>query len=293
MKAFTNKQLLALHYVYPLRLNRFNQLLNEVTSLKDLEYLPANKLQEILRISLDKSHKILTNYRRMLNYNLQDAYTHEGIHVIPFTESLYPKQLFDLIDPPVVLYAKGDISLLQSNKVAIIGSRKATDYSARALQSIVPPLVEKGIVIVSGLARGADTMAHKAAIRYGGKTIGVLGHGFFHLYPKENKSLAEEMAKHHLLITEFPPYIGPERWNFPLRNRIISGISRAIVVTEAALKSGTLITTDHALEHGKDVFVVPGPIDSKESLGTNSLLREGAIPIWNGEQILNELKLLF
>lgn len=293
MKVFTNKQLLALHYVYPLRLNRFNQLLNEVTSLKDLEYLPANKLQEILRISLDKSHKILTNYRRMLNYNLQDAYTHEGIHVIPFTESLYPKQLFDLIDPPVVLYAKGDISLLQSNKVAIIGSRKATDYSARALQSIVPPLVEKGIVIVSGLARGADTMAHKAAIRYGGKTIGVLGHGFFHLYPKENKSLAEEMAKHHLLITEFPPYIGPERWNFPLRNRIISGISRAIVVTEAALKSGTLITTDHALEHGKDVFVVPGPIDSKESLGTNSLLREGAIPIWNGEQILNELKLLF
>lgn len=293
MKTFTNKQLLALHYVYPLRLNRFNQLLNEVTSLKDLEYLPANKLQEILRISLDKSHKILTNYRRMLNYNLQDAYTHEGIHVIPFTESLYPKQLFDLIDPPVVLYAKGDISLLQSNKVAIIGSRKATDYSARALQSIVPPLVEKGIVIVSGLARGADTMAHKAAIRYGGKTIGVLGHGFFHLYPKENKSLAEEMAKHHLLITEFPPYIGPERWNFPLRNRIISGISRAIVVTEAALKSGTLITTDHALEHGKDVFVVPGPIDSKESLGTNSLLREGAIPIWNGEQILNELKLLF
>ncbi len=293
MKAFTNKQLLALHYVYPLRLNRFNQLLNEVTSLKDLEYLPANKLQEILRISLDKSHKILTNYRRMLNYNLQDAYTHEGIHVIPFTESLYPKQLFDLIDPPVVLYAKGDISLLQSNKVAIIGSRKATDYSARALQSIVPPLVEKGIVIVSGLARGADTMAHKAAIRYGGKTIGVLGHGFFHLYPKENKSLAEEMAKHHLLITEFPPYIGPERWNFHLRNRIISGISRAIVVTEAALKSGTLITTDHALEHGKDVFVVPGPIDSKESLGTNSLLREGAIPIWNGEQILNELKLLF
>lgn len=293
MKAFINKQLLALHYVYPLRLNRFNQLLNEVTSLKDLEYLPANKLQEILRISLDKSHKILTNYRRMLNYNLQDAYTHEGIHVIPFTESLYPKQLFDLIDPPVVLYAKGDISLLQSNKVAIIGSRKATDYSARALQSIVPPLVEKGIVIVSGLARGADTMAHKAAIRYGGKTIGVLGHGFFHLYPKENKSLAEEMAKHHLLITEFPPYIGPERWNFPLRNRIISGISRAIVVTEAALKSGTLITTDHALEHGKDVFVVPGPIDSKESLGTNSLLREGAIPIWNGEQILNELKLLF
>lgn len=292
MNQFTLRELLALHYVFPLPLSKFSKLMNEI-KLHELDMISATKLAVILQISPEKSSKVLTSYKRMLNYPLIDAYTQEGIKVIPFTDSHYPKQLFDLIDAPVVLYAKGDVTLLQSKKVAIIGSRKATDYTIRALKSIVPPLVEKNIVIVSGLAKGADTMAHQAAIQFGGKTIGVLGHGLLHIYPKENRKLAEQMAKHHLLLTEFPPYVGPKRWNFPLRNRIISGISDAIVVTEAALKSGTLITTDHALEHGKDIFVVPGPIDSEQSMGTNGLLREGAIPIWNGEQIVDELNLLF
>jgi len=291
--SFSLNELLALHYVYPLPLNKFNKLLKEIPSLRDLHVLSPAKLETILQISAENAEKIITNYKRLLKNNLCAAYNQEGIHVIPFTDSNYPRSLFSLVDPPTVLYAKGDVSLLKKRKIAIIGSRMATGYTWKALEAIVPPLIENDFLIVSGLAKGADAMAHHAAIRYGGKTIGILGNGFFHIYPKENELLAREMEKNHLLITEFPPYAGPRKWHFPLRNRIISGISEAIVVTEAARKSGTLITTDHALEHGKEIFVVPGPIDSKLSEGTNQLLKEGAIPVWSGHQILDELNLFF
>ena len=193
-----------------------------------------------------------------------------------------------------MLYAKGDVTLFRKpKKIAVIGSRKATNYSVEAMQLLLPPLIKEDYVIVSGLAKGADSLAHKGTIYYGGKTIGVLGHGFFHLYPKENKQLAEEMAQHQLLITEYPPYVSVQKWHFPMRNRIISGMSDALIVTEAALKSGTLITTEHALDHGKDVFVVPGPINAELSKGTNKLLEDGAIPVWNGYQILDELQIVF
>jgi len=187
---------------------------------------------------------------------------------------------------------KGQYSLLTNKKqIAIIGSRKATAYSKRALDLIVPSLVQSGYTVVSGLAKGADTMAHRATIDMGGHTIAVLGHGFNYLYPRENQILAKEMANQQLLITEYPPYMKPEKWHFPMRNRIISGLAQALVVTEAALKSGTLITTELALEQGKDVFVVPGPIDATQSKGTNQLLVDGAIPVMNGHQIVESLDL--
>ena len=134
-------------------------------------------------------------------------------------------------------------------------------------------------------------MAHEAAIAYGGKTIAVLGHGLFHLYPKENKFLANEISKNHLLITEYPPYVTPERWTFPMRNRIISGLSNAVVVTEAANKSGTMSTVEHALDNGKDIYAVPGPVTSRLSDGPNKLIDEGAQPLWNWYQIVESLVL--
>lgn len=288
----TFHELIALHYVYPLTLNKLQKLLEISHSIKNIKNLSSSEFSKILSISTKSAENILLNYHRMLKNNLLDAYTSANINVIPFNNEYYPTKLMECIDPPTILYAKGDISILKNpKKIAIIGSRKATNYSEMAMDLIVPPLVENNFVIVSGLAKGADSLAHNAAIKYGGKTIGVLGHGLFHLYPKENKKLADEMEGNHLLLTEYPPYVGVQKWHFPMRNRIISGISNAIVVTEAALKSGSLITTEHALEHGKDVFVVPGPINSEQSKGTNSLLREGAIPIWSGHQIIEELKL--
>ena len=285
-------QLLALHYVYPLTLKAYKRLIQSIDSLENLSTTSPTRLANILQISLNKSENILREYVKMLEVNLLEAYSSQSIVPISFKNKWYPKELFELIDPPTVFYAKGDVSLLtRTNKIAVIGARNATNYSSMALDFIIPPLVEKDYVIVSGLAKGADSIAHSATIRYGGKTIGVLGSGFFHIYPKENRSLALEMEKSHLLITEYPPYVEPRKWQFPMRNRIISGISEAVIVTEAALSSGTLITTDHALDHGKDIFVVPGPINSELSKGTNLLLKEGAIPIWNGYQIIEERKM--
>ncbi|WP_408063435.1 DNA-processing protein DprA [Ureibacillus sp. GCM10028918] len=286
------QEILSFHYVYPLTLNKFQLLMKSIESTRNLVETSPAKLAKILSISTINADNILLKYKQVLKINLMDVYNSSSVRAIPFNSKFYPESLLDLIDPPTVLYAKGDISLLQEpRKIAIIGSRKATNYSSLALEYIVPPLVEQNVVIVSGLAKGADSLAHRATIQYGGKTIAVLGHGFSHLYPRENKELASEIEGNHLLLSEYPPYVGVQKWQFPMRNRIISGISNAIVVTEASLKSGTLITTEHALEHGKDIFVVPGPILKEQSKGTNSLLREGAIPIWDGYQIIEELKL--
>lgn len=285
-------ELLALHYVYPLTLNRLQKLLSPINLLKQLEWASPIDLSTALQISLESSGKILQSYREVLQRPLEEAYHNEQILPIPYTHDAYPKSLFHLLDPPSVLYVKGNNHLLMNSKrIAVIGSRKATDYSTAAMRFILPPLIEQNYTIVSGLARGADTLAHEMAISLGGHTIGVLGYGFHHIYPKENKNLAYKMATEHLLVSEYPPYAKPEKWHFPMRNRIISGLSQALVVTEAALRSGTLITTEHALDHGKDVFVVPGPITSEQSQGTNKLLLEGAIPATNGYQIVEYLQL--
>lgn len=284
------RRLLALHYVFPVPLNRLNSLYEIDPNLEKLYVYKAFELAHILNISMSKASQLKDSLYRNADTPYEALYERNAITPIPFTNPLYPDQLHELIDPPVVLYAKGDHTLLAKQfKVAIIGARKATVYSQEAMSLIVPPLVENGAIIVSGLAKGADTMAHLAALKYGGKTIAVLGHGLFHLYPKENHALAERIAQNHLLITEYPPYVNPERWTFPMRNRIISGLSDAVVVTESADKSGTMSTVEHALEHGKDIYAVPGPITSLLSAGPNRLIDEGARPVWNGFQIVESL----
>lgn len=284
------RRLLALHYVFPVPLNRLNRLYEIDPNLEKLYVYKAVELAHILNISVSKAIQLKDSLDRNADTPYEALYERNAITPIPFTNPLYPDQLHVLIDPPAVLYAKGDHTLLAKQfKVAIIGARKATVYSQEVMSLIVPPLVENGAIIVSGLATGADTMAHIAALKYGGKTIAVLGHGFFHLYPKENRALAERIALNHLLITEYPPYVSPERWTFPMRNRIISGLSDAVVVTESADKSGTMSTVEHALDHGKDIYAVPGPVTSLLSAGPNRLIDEGARPVWNGFQIVESL----
>ncbi|MFJ7933127.1 DNA-processing protein DprA [Sporosarcina sp. NPDC096371] len=286
----TEKRLLALHYVFPVPLNRLNRLYEKDPNLEKLYTYRAKELVDLLNISLAKAIQLKENLQQNIMTPYDKLYERHAITPIPFSNPYYPDKLRVLIDPPAVLYTKGDQRLLiEPIKIAIIGSRKATAYSERAMSLIVPPLVQNEIVIVSGLAKGADTIAHKSAIEFGGKTIAVLGHGLFHLYPKENQGLAKEMAKNQLLLTEYPPYVKPERWTFPMRNRIISGLSDAVVITESADKSGTMSTVEHALDHGKDIFAVPGPITSELSAGPNKLLDEGAKPVWNGFQIVETL----
>lgn len=272
-------ELLKLHYAWPAPYPRLARLIEN-------NYTP----EYMLNSSFPHRENLNTKLALLSPLPLLELLLEKGIIPIPFTHPDYPDDLKQLIDPPAVLYTKGDISLLKkSKKIAIIGSRKAGNYSIFAMDMIIPPLVQNNWIIVSGLAKGADTMAHQAALKYGGQTVGVLGHGFFHLYPKENAELAKEIAKEHLLVTEYPPYHPPAKWTFPMRNRIISGLTSKIVITESAVKSGTMSTIEHALDHGKEVFAVPGPIDSLLSLGPNKLLDEGARPIWNGFQIIEPL----
>lgn len=283
------KRLLALHYVYPKSLQKLLPLFADDPDLTRLEKKSPNELMWLLNIKLEQAINLKTSYRKSLTYPLHETYAKYKILPISYQHPLYPESLLELIDPPAVLYAKGDPTLLKnSQRIAIIGSRKATMYTQKALQKIVPPLVEKGYVIVSGLAKGADAMAHQKTIDLGGHTIAVTGSGFLHPYPKENAGLNHIIEESHLVLTEYPPYVKPEKWNFPMRNRIISGLSKGIIVTEAQIKSGTLSTIEHALDHGKDIFAVPGNIDSLLSEGPHKLIVEGAKPVWNGWQVLEE-----
>ncbi|MEK4385112.1 DNA-processing protein DprA [Solibacillus sp. FSL W7-1464] len=288
----TNEQLLKLHYILPLSWEKVRNLMKITDDFDDIPHISPKFLATQLNINQEKSSQLINHYKELIPRSMAIYYDQHNIKAISYTNPLYPERLKQLYDAPAVIYAKGDVQLLSRKKmIAVIGSRAATGYSENILKSILPPLIREQFVIVSGLAKGADRLAHEATIRYGGKTIGVLGHGFFHSYPPQNKELNAYMGKEHLLVTEYPPYVSVQKWHFPARNRIISGLSEALVVTEAALKSGTLITTELALEQGKDVFAVPGNIFSEQSRGTNKLIKEGAIPVWDGFQILEEIQL--
>lgn len=279
----------ALHYVYPKPLNRILRLMEGDPELGRLRNRPLNEWSVLLGISMTQAASLKKAYTDSLHIPFDELYKKHKITPISYFHSHYPESLLDLIDPPAILYAKGDASLLLAPfKIAIIGSRKATGYSRAAIKTLLPPLIAKKTVIVSGLAVGADAMAHQAVIDNGGRTIAVTGSGFLNPYPKENLPLNNIIEETHLVITEYPPYMQPLRWNFPMRNRIISGLSKGVIVTEAKVKSGTMSTIEHALEHGRDVFAIPGDIYSPLSAGPHKLIAEGAVPLWDGVRVLEE-----
>ncbi|MCL2362205.1 MAG: DNA-processing protein DprA [Defluviitaleaceae bacterium] len=203
----------------------------------------------------------------------------------------FPTLLGSIPDPPVGIFYIGELPADATNKIAIIGSRKCSDYGLQAARLLAMPLAENGIVIVSGLARGVDSMAHKGAVDVGGKTIAVLGCGADICYPAENRQLRDKIVENGCVLSEYPPGTKPIAAFFPARNRIISGLCRGIIVAEASKKSGTLITVDQAAEQGRDVLAVPGNINSPLSAGTNHLIREGAIPVTDYTDVLFTLGL--
>ena len=200
----------------------------------------------------------------------------------------YPAQLVDIHDPPTVLYAWGDVSLLARPAVAIVGSRNHTAYGAEAVR-LLASAVARRAVVVSGMARGIDALAHAAALDVGGGTVGVLGNGFGVVYPAANAALYERMVKRGCLITEHPPGERPHAGSFSKRNRLISGIARAVLVIEAAARSGAIVTADAGLEQGRAVLAVPGPITSPTSVGCNKLIQQGAKAALCAADILEEI----
>lgn len=209
-----------------------------------------------------------------------------GAGIIIPADAEYPGLLHHIPDPPPVLFLLGDRSLLGRPAAALVGSRDHSSYGADACRSLAGAVAQAGVVIVSGMARGLDAVAHTAALDAGGATIGVLGNGLGVIYPAANRALYERVAGDGLLVTEFPPGERPNVGSFPRRNRLISGLSRVTVVVEAAVGSGALITAGAALDQGREVMAVPGNITSPLSAGSNRLIRDGAAPVLEPADLL-------
>jgi DNA processing protein len=215
----------------------------------------------------------------------------QGITILIQTDEDYPRRLQEIEQPPPVVYLKGKIETGDEWAVAVVGTRRVTAYGRQVAEEIAGTLARNGITVVSGLARGVDSIAHQAALDAGGRTIAVLGCGVDRIYPPENRRLAEQIIEHGSLVSDYAPGTPPEASNFPPRNRLISGLSLAVIVVEAGNTSGALITASFAADQGREVFAVPGNITSPGSKGTNRLIRDGAVPLLNPEQVLEALEL--
>lgn len=212
-----------------------------------------------------------------------------GVRLIDLDSTEYPAALKQISDPPHLLFVRGQIAPGDEKAIAIVGSREHTTYGRRTTERIAQGLARAGYTVVSGLARGIDGFAHRATLEAGGRTIAVLAGGLSRIYPPEHTELADRVAASGALITETPMQVAPQAGMFPARNRLISGVSRGVIVVEAHERSGALITARHALDQGRDVFTIPGPVDSAASAGCLKLLRDGAKLVRSAEDVLEDL----
>ena len=209
--------------------------------------------------------------------------------IITIVDESYPPMLNTIKDAPLVLYALGDISLLAySPAISVIGTRNPSSEAAQKIDHVVKPLVKNEWLIVSGMAKGIDSLAHKIALTYKQKTIAVLGGGFMHVYPKQNMSLFHRIVKHGLVLTEYAPDVRPVKYHFPERNRIISGLGFGTLVIEATERSGTLITVDQALDQGREVYAVPGSPLLSQTKGCHQMIQDGAKLVHNAQDIYED-----
>ena len=245
---------------------------NEIFSL---DVITKRQVEKLKSFSLEDAQKIL------------DAVNENGWKIVTPSSEFYPHNLLSLQDLPLVLYVDGDETVLTNElSVSVVGARKASDYGKSVARALSSALSEKGFTIVSGGALGIDSAAHQGALDEKGKTICVLGCGLGTNYLMDNKPLRDEIVRNGALVTEFPPFTPASRRTFPLRNRIISGMTLGTIVVEAGERSGSLITARCALEQGRDVFAVPGDLVSSSFLGTNNLIRNGATPVFSANDIL-------
>ena len=251
----------------------------EIYKLTKEELMNINGIGEAIAndIMISKNEEILNYHIKYMKEN--------NIKIININEREYPQALKEIYDPPISLYVKGNIEKLNNKNIGIVGCRECTTYGKKSAEYFAYNLSKQNINIVSGLAKGIDSYAHLGSLNTD-NTIAVLGNGLDIIYPKENLELANEIIKRGgTIISEYPCGTKPDKMKFPARNRIISGISSGIIVIEAKEKSGTLITVDFALEQGRDVFVVPGNINSINSVGTNDLIKQGARLVTTYEDI--------
>jgi len=267
-------------------LDKYGDYINIVRNRGEIEKL-NNKPFRIGGYILDK--KYMEYQKEKISAEIE-FYKKNDITIIDYKSSYYPDLLHQIFDPPIVLFARGNIGLLNNDfLLGIVGSRRSTNRGLTSAYSISESLSKFGITIVSGMARGVDSYAHKGALNEKASTIAIMANGIDKVYPPENNILWEDISNHGLIMTEFPLGMPPLRYNFPRRNRIISGLSKAVLVVEAPKKSGALITAQYALEQGRDVMALPGKAGSEFFSGNNILIKEGAFLVENHSDILSIL----
>ena len=278
IKGIGNRTLKALFEIYKTPEEVFNESFDKLSKKignKNAEKIlyRDKKLKELAKKEVDKAEKI-------------------GAEIIPITDKKYPELLKELPDPPFILYSLGNIETVK-NSLSIVGSRKYSSYGKSTTEKFSKELAEAGVNIVSGLASGIDSIAHKAVIKSGGTTTAVLGNGIDIVFPPENKKLFQEIVENGVVLSEYPIGTKPSKYTFPIRNRIIAGLSYGVIVTEASRKSGALITAKLASDYGRVVFSVPANINNPLAEGNNQLLKEGAFPLTDIKDIKNIFPYLF
>ena len=266
---------------------RLSRLLEYFGKPENILKAPTEELTHVFGIADKIAAKIASLRKEDLSKEFASA-KKLGLKIITLYDKDYPENLKNIPGAPIVLYIKGELKEEDKSAIAIVGSRRASFYGMSCAERFGFELAENKFSVVSGMARGIDTCAHRGALKASGRTIAVIGSGFNHLYPLENERLAEEISLSGAVISEFPIDTKPLPHNFPRRNRLISGLSLGVLVVEAAGNSGALITADFALEQGREVFAIPGKVDSNNSFGTNELIKQGAKLVSCADDIMDE-----
>jgi DNA processing protein len=284
-----DERLIYLHHCEGLNWNHIKNILKADPELIKVFSMDISKMMNSFGLSEMIARRLHTYVNHKKSTYIMEMLKKNSISAVTVFHKDYPLRLRTIFDPPWVLYGKGDWETLKQDKmISVVGTRNPSVQGEQALSKVLSPLIKDNWIVISGLAKGIDTLAHQLCVSNRKKTAAVLGSGLNRIYPKENSKLAEEISKQGIVISEFPPFVPPKRWHFPLRNRIISGLSQVTLVAEARTKSGSLITADQALEQGRDVFAIPGSILEECAAGTNFLIQNGAKLVMSSEDITNE-----
>ncbi|PYZ98006.1 DNA-protecting protein DprA [Alteribacter lacisalsi] len=268
-----------------------HQLLNADPELSSPFDMNPGQLAKAGKISLSRAGRICGTLKdlQLRRIDLPKLYAKERAGWFTIFDNEYPPLLKTIYDPPAVLFYQGDPSILKNvSPLAVIGPRKPSEEALAIMNTLLPPVLKRKFLIVSGLAEGVDRLAHEISLSWNSPTAAVLGSGFHHIYPRSNVSLARTIAHSNLLLSEYAPWQKPNKWQFPERNRLISGLTKAVLIIEARERSGTMITAGTALEQGRDVFAVPGSPLKKESAGCIRLIQDGAKAVLCSNDILEE-----
>ena len=285
---------LILNYLPDIGPLRINALINFFGTPEDVLSADKEQLKHVQGIG-ERIASTIINWHEKCDVEQEKEFAHRaGVKIITREDSCYPPLLKQIHDPPVCLYLRGDMEVLRktSSSVAMVGSRQVTNYGAKMAEILGTAAAMAGWPVVSGLARGIDTLVHEAVTKMNGCAIAVLGSGLGKIYPQENVQLARKISEYGAVISEFPMQFAPMKRTFPMRNRIISGITKGTIVLEAGHRSGSLITADQALDQNRLVFAVPGRADSPQSRGCNQLIKDGATLVENFDDVLENLSFL-